>query len=122
MSVRNDHAAGPRNVASHVKPQDLEPQARGQLTNRVQSKAVELLGRKITTRELRLMPYVAHCLQNDRHIDQQRVNDEERILLDNWYDVGWLEGPQYNLRVTHEFWIHMAEIIYLAYVDLRESV
>ncbi len=96
-----------------------ETQKRGELTKRVQAKAVELLGREITVLELRLMPYVSHCLINDRYIDQRRVNDEERVLLDGWLDAGWLQGAQYNLGVSHEFWTHMAEIIYLAYVDLR---
>lgn len=99
----------------------MTQQGRGQLTERVRAKAVEMLGREITVTELRLMPYVAHCAQNNRFIDLQKVNKIERGILAAWQDDDWITGTLQNLTVSHEFWTAIAELIYLAYVDLSDA-
>lgn len=98
---------------------ETERQRRGELTTRVQNKATELLGRAITVRELRLMPYIVHVSMNQQYVDCRKVNDAEKTILDEWLDNGWLIGnPSSTVRPSKEFWDAMGELMYLAYVDL----
>ena len=97
-----------------------EKQSRGALTERVQNKAVELFGREITTKELRLMPYILTCAQDKRYIDQSKINDAERELLNQWFNDEWLSGASYEFCISHDYYIKFAELIWLAYVDLSQ--
>lgn len=90
---------------------------RGALTEAVQQKAVEILGREISMRELRLMPYVQHCLMNEQNIDPRRVNQEEREVMTEWRKAGWMAGGAVDLEVSKEFWGAMHEILWVGYVD-----
>lgn len=92
-----------------------EKQGRGQLTERVQEKAKELLGEEITLRQLRLMPYLIDCSMNSQKVDMRKVTGEEVAIYNDWCVQGYfdLEG-----RMTKKFWNITTEIVYLAYVDL----
>lgn len=93
-------------------------QKRGMLTDRIKVKSKELLGYEITQAELRLMPYLATILKDEQRIDIRRVNDDELDILSKWAILGFLQGHVENgIRVTHEFWTAMSEILYLGYVD-----
>lgn len=61
---------------------------RGQLTTKVKKEAQRLLGKEITVRELRLMPYVQSVMINDRRIDLRKINEEERAILSDWRERG----------------------------------
>jgi len=95
-----------------------ESQARGMLTQRVQDKALELMGREISTVELRLMPYVQYVAMNDQYIDMRRVSDDDHDTLAKWKEEGRVICYQDNLELTKEFWGTLHEILYLSYVDL----
>lgn len=62
---------------------------RGQLTEAIKLKAMELLGVEITQREIRLMPYVQYCAVNDGFIDHIRTNSAEREILSRWELLGF---------------------------------
>lgn len=53
---------------------------RGALTPKIQEKAIQFLGREISVRELRLMPYVLNCLLNNDDIKLVRINANEETI------------------------------------------
>lgn len=65
---------------------------RGELTPAIQAKAIDLFGREITIRELRLMPYVVYVMVNNRKIEPAKVNGEERSVLSQGRKEGYIEG------------------------------
>ena len=89
---------------------------RGMLTPEIQEIAKGLLGREITTTELRLMNYVACVMTNDQKIDPNSINERERGILSTWRAEGHIEGGAGGLSITKEFWDAMSEIIWLGYV------
>ena len=94
----------------------MEKTDRGILTDEIKKKSMELMGYEINTRELRLMVYTHYCCCNEGYIDQRRVNDEERKILDKWCEKDYIH-KQYNLRPSREFYDIMNEIIWLGYVE-----
>lgn len=94
---------------------------RGQLTTQIIAKAREVLGQEITQRELRLMPYVQHCVVNDQNIDPNKVNAEERVLLSHWRERGWISGGAVDLEVTEKFWHAMHDLLWLGYVTHEDQ-
>jgi hypothetical protein len=96
---------------------------RGQLTEAIKQKSMELLGVEITQRELRLMPFVQYCAVNDRFINRGSINAEERDILSKWAARGFGEFTSHCLDIEKKFWDAMSEIIWLAYVvyDAQEE-
>lgn len=93
-------------------------QLRGQLTDRVKEKARELLKRDITLAELRMMPYLQYQMMNERHIDPNKCNGDDRKVLSLWREEGHIEGGASGLGITKEFWDIINEILFLSYVDI----
>ena len=89
---------------------------RGQLTIQIKKKSLELLGKEISQRELRLMPYAQHCLVNGSNIEPSKVNEEERGILSDWRERGWISGGASDFEITEEFWRAMNDLIWLGYV------
>lgn len=89
---------------------------RGQLTEQIQAKSRELLGREITQVELRLMPYAQYCLMNGQNIDPSRINESERWALSQWREAGWIRGGAVAFDAEKPFWDAMHEILWLGYV------
>lgn len=98
----------------------MAEQKRGQLTQRIKDKSLELLGREINQKELRLMPYVQYVMTNSQKIDIRHINAEEREILSKWRKAGYIEGGASGLQITEEFWNAICEIIRLGYVDLSD--
>ena len=92
-------------------------QKRGQLTDRIQKKYIELTGSEICVVELRLMAYIQYVLTNSQKLDPQTMNKDDRDILKKWKEAGYLEGGLERMSVTKEFWDIISEIIYLGYVD-----
>lgn len=95
-----------------------ETQGRGQLTERIKQKSLELLGYEIDQTELRLMPYIQYEMVNNRRIEPNKINADERKILGKWRTAGHIEGGASGLGITKEFWDIINEIIFLGYVDL----
>jgi hypothetical protein len=89
---------------------------RGQLTPAIKAKGLELLGKEITPLELRLMPYAQYCLVNGENIDPRKVNQEEREILQEWRDYGFISGGAVDFQVTEKFWNAVHALLWLAYV------
>jgi len=94
---------------------------RGELSKRVLKKALDIIGRKISIRELRLMPYIQYVMMNEQKLDIAKINGDERKILKKWKEEGFIEGGASGLSVTKDFWDFINEILFLAYVDLNEE-
>jgi len=100
---------------------------RGMLTEEITRKSEMLLGYAISTKELRLMPYLIYCLTNNQNIDRSNIDAEERAILSKWREHGFIESPSSNLAVTKSFYDAANELIFLGYVrttgrQLQEEV
>lgn len=89
---------------------------RGMLTEEIKQKSQELLGYEITQEELRLMPYVLYCALNDQDIDPKKVNAEERKILMQWKEKGFIADPVSNLTISKDFYDAANEMLWLGYV------
>ncbi len=97
-----------------------EKQLRGQLTERIKQKSLELFGYEITQKELRLLPYVLYEAVNTKLVNN--VDSQERNILDHWMNNEWITitGMGNLLSVSEEFFINANKILYLGYVDLKD--
>ena len=93
-------------------------QTRGQLTDRVKARSIELFGYEITQDELRLLPYLQYVMVNEQKITRGKINPEERDIISDWVAKGYIGSSSSKMKVSKEFWDIMCEIIYLGYVDL----
>ena len=95
-----------------------QEQRRGQLTERIKEKSVELLGYEMDTKELRLMPHIMYVMVNEQKIEPSRVNEDDRKILSKWRKHGLIEGGASGLAITKDFWDILCEIVFLGYVDV----
>lgn len=94
---------------------------RGQLTPAINKVAQDKLGREITQRELRLMPYVHYQAMNGMNVEPNKVNSEERAILMQWKQEGYIANPSTALSITKAFYDAMNEILWLGYVDYNNQ-
>lgn len=95
---------------------------RGALTQAIKNKSLALLGYEITQRELRLMPYVQSVMMNSKQaIDPSKVNPEERQILSQWREKGYIEGGASGMGISKDFWNAISEFLWLAYVNHNEE-
>lgn len=105
----------PKNTGRDLKIEDKSV-GRGMLTTDVQKIAKMMIGRGITLRELRLIPYIQYVMCNDRKLKIQCINEEERGILQQWKKQGHIQGGACGLAVTKHFWDFMCEVLFIAYV------
>jgi hypothetical protein len=89
---------------------------RGNITEKIQQLAKKHLGREITQKELRLMPYVQHVMINEQILDPSKINGDERRILQKWREEKHIEGGAAGLAITKEFWDALCEILWEGYV------
>lgn len=105
-------------------------QKRGQLTDRIKQKSIELFGYEMSQNELRLLPYIQYTACNDQRLNTSNINGLEQTILARYVEKGYIVDGVSNcgrpmisegvkLRITKDFWVKMCEIIYLGYVDLK---
>lgn len=90
---------------------------RGQLTTGLQLMAVKFWGREITQTELRLYPYVHSCAINARKLDPEKINMEEREIMQLWKQTDHFDGgiSTDSLYLTKEFFDFINDMLYYAY-------
>ena len=88
---------------------------RGQLTEEIKAKAVELIGREINQVELRLMPYLMHCAMDRANIDPRRIAQHEREALSKWQQEGFIDSPSADFTMTPEFWNVCCALAWVGY-------
>ena len=89
--------------------------ARGSLTDKVKELSKELFGYEFTVTELRMLPYMMHCLLDNSNIDHQHINAEERAILMGWQKNGWIERPSAAFAVSGEFYDKMCKMLKVGY-------
>ena len=104
-----------KNTGRDLKIEDKSV-GRGMLTTDVQKAAKIIIGRGITLRELRLIPYIQYVMCNDRKLKIQCINEEERKILQQWKKQGHIQGGASGLAITKHFWDFMCEVLFIAYV------
>lgn len=105
-----------KNTGRDLKIEDGKKFGRGLLTTAVQDTSQIMLGRGITQKELRLVPYIHYVMTNDRKLDPRKINQEERKIIQKWKEQGHVEGGACGLAITKHFWDFICEILFLAYV------
>ena len=90
--------------------------SRGVLTEEVNKIAEDMIRRKITQLELRLMPYIQYVMTNEQKIEPNRISGDERKILQKWKDEGFIKGGATGLSITKEFYDFICEILFEAYV------
>lgn len=106
----------PNNTGRNLKIKDSKEVGRGLLTTDAVKISEIMIGRAISQRELRLIPYIHYVMVNDRQIDPNRVNQEEREILAKWREEGHIVGGASGLSITKQFWDFMGEVLFVAYV------
>jgi len=89
---------------------------RGQLTDEIQGFAKSFLGREITTEELRLYPYLDYVMKNEQKIEPNKVNREDRDILQKLREENHIEGGASGLSITKEFYDYINQVLWLGYV------
>ncbi len=76
----------------------------------------------MTTKEFRLIPYVQYLLVNQMPIDPQKIDAEEREILQNWRNKGYLTfSMKEPLTASREFWDIMNSFLWDCYVLQKET-
>lgn len=97
--------------------EDIKKSGRGMLTDDVQALAVELMGRQITLRELRMMPYIQYVMVSEREIDPNKMNGLEREVLRVWREERRISGGASGLTITKAFWDIINQLLWLGYAN-----
>lgn len=104
------------NTGRDLKIEDGDEIGRGMLTTDVNEIAKLMIGRTITQKELRLIPYIQYVMCNDRKLKIELIRDGERKILRKWKNEGHIKGGASGLAITKQFWDFMCEVLFLAYV------
>ena len=91
---------------------------RGILTPEIVELGKELLGEELTTRALRLLPFIQYTIMNSKIMDQRSINSEERDTIGSWTQKGFISFHNNKLKVSREFYDAMNEILWQSYVDI----
>lgn len=95
----------------------IEIPSRGAISPAIQQRWQEFFGTEVTVRGLRLLPYIDYVMKNDRRLDPNHINQEEREILSAWRKTGHVDGGASGMSVTKEFYDFMQEILWLGYVN-----
>ena len=95
-----------------------EKKGRGVLSKKTNKIAKKMIGREISRKELRLIPYIQYVMVNEQKIKIEHIDPEERIILRKWKEEGFIEGGASGLSITKDFWDFMCEILFEAYVNI----
>jgi len=89
---------------------------RGVLTDKIKEISKKMIGREIDRTELRLAAYAQYVMTNNQKLDPNCVTQEERVILREWRDAGFMEGGASGMAIAKEFWDFICEIIFEGYV------
>lgn len=89
---------------------------RGMLTDTIQCMAEDFLGRKITTAELRLYPYIDYCIKNGGSYSSKCINNEERDILAMLHNAGHMFVTSMRFTVSRDFYNYIQNILAESYV------
>lgn len=93
---------------------------RGTFTDEAKTKMEKFLGRETSQKELRLYPYLQNTMMNEQRIDPNKIDGEERKILQQLREAGHVEGGASGLAMTREFWDFINDVLFDTYVAYRE--
>lgn len=92
---------------------------RGRNNPRAAAYYLAAVERELTTRELRLLPYIQYAVIHGGTVDPRRVNAEELAILEELSAAGWVIFKRgyggYQLAVTESYWQHMNYVLFITY-------
>ena len=97
---------------------------RGALTDQVKAITKYLTGAEFTVRELRLLPYLMHCLLDNSNVQPNKISAEERTILMEWQEKGWIDSPASDFKVTEWFYATMSIVLRVGYCSdsIKEGI
>jgi hypothetical protein len=98
---------------------------RGEITDIIKAKSVELLGYAINKEELGLMAHLQVISTNWHNADKAKINRLEWNYIDTWEENGYLStrertAPICKVFITKEFWDIICELVFMGYVDVDD--
>jgi hypothetical protein len=90
---------------------------RGMLTTKARKISTKFLGRELTVKELRLLPYLDYCMKNDSCMNRSRMNEEEVESINTWIEEGHLFGTIERIWCTRKFYRFMQSILAECYMN-----
>ena len=94
--------------------------SRGAISEELQVLAKNFLGKELSIKELRLLPYIHYCLVNQQGIDPAKINSEERKIIIEWKKKGYLEGGMKGLRISKDFLNFINECLKISYITQEQ--
>lgn len=96
---------------------------RGKLTPELESLYFSETGRKLTTVELRLLPYIRHMFIENESIHADRISPEERDILKSLTDSGRIKFARkkscpgyYTVDISEDFYDFINGMVFQSYV------
>lgn len=95
---------------------------RGILCDTIQEKAKKFLGEEITTKELRLYPYLDYVVKNKGYIEITKVDDEELDIVTTRQVQGHLKLTSQRIYLSRPFYDFIQDILADSYVTFMEEI
>ena len=95
--------------------------SRGQFTDNIKQQMEDFLGRDSSQCELRLLPYIQSVMVNDQKVDPNKINKNERDIIQLWREAGHVEGGAAGVAITESFWEFICKIVWQGYVSHEDA-
>lgn len=106
-------------------PYEERETKRGMLTEKASKLYLDLTGKELTVRKLRLFPYLMDTLLNSHKIDPRHINNEESVILRSWESEGYISLKRSHSEqsivveiLNYDFYKMMSEILFVSYVNI----
>lgn len=96
----------------------VKPEHRGMVTDELKQLYQFKTQRELTKNELRLLPFILHCVLNGGKLLQQQISSEEIEILEQLEDQGFLfyQRMADTIAVTFDFYDTICEILKHSYL------
>lgn len=96
---------------------------RGKLENADTNIYTEVTGRNLTKQELRLLPFIQNCFANEKMMNANNLNEEEKDILKEMNDAGLINFGRakgcvgfYFVEINETLWNVIVKTLYDTYV------
>jgi len=101
----------------------VQPKSRGKITDELKAFYLVKTKRELTTRELRLLPFLLHCGLNNGTIPSRNVNIEEIMILESLDESGFIFYSRSGelVAITEEYFDIICEVLKHSYLVKAEE-
>lgn len=98
---------------------------RGKITPQIDLLCQKLLGNKLNTTALRLIPHILYKITNGTTLTRANINEDDLQVLRSWNNKGYIdfniEDPRNEIpiEVSKQFYDVMCEIAWYSYVECK---